>query len=450
MEPPPPTAREVTVARRTDRYARAPAATAACIGALLLAPNASAQSEDLAIQFEDFGFTAPADPSARANAISAPAAMVSDVTALVYNPAGLSRVKRRNATISYGWRSQDYDYTFGGQSQTSTSDASGPGIVGVAFPIPVLRGSLVPAASVHRAFSSERVLRYRGLNVPDGRDDTYFLQQSGATYAYTLGVSVDISGTFSLGGSLSFLDGNIDVLRQYEYQPHVPQPQTRTFVLDSAALQVTGVVGRLGLELYAHRHLQLAVVLTSRQPLDVNGTRVREVTTQVDNDVGSFTRETTAPSTEYVLPYRVDAALAMPWGPVSVAAQAGYSDWTQATIDGHTVSIQRGEAVLRSVVDLRGGVEWSTPVRGLRVRGGIAHARGALSFLQADRVDEDRLERIASESGRTRVSLGAGLLVGERITVDAAYENIQGERSAETVGDRLAAHGVLVQGSYWF
>ncbi len=435
------------MARRTDRYARA---AAACISALLLAPGASAQSEDVAVQFEDFGFTALPDPSARANAISAPAALVSDVTALLYNPAGLSRVKRRNASISYAWRSQDCDYAFGGQSETSTADASGLGFAGFAFPIPVLRGSLVPAVSVHRAFSSERVLSYHGLNLPDGRDDTYLLQQSGATYAYTLGVSVDVSGTFSLGGALSFLDGDIDVLRQYDTRPHLPQPQPQTFVMDSAQLQVTGVVGKLGLEVYAHRHLQLAVVLTSRQPLEVSGTRVQEVTTQVDNDVGSFTRETTTPSTEYVLPYRLDAAMAVPWKTITLAAQVGYADWTQATIDGHRIRTQGGEEVLRSVVDLRGGVEWSVPVRGLRVRAGIARARGALSFMQADRIDEDRLERIAAESGRTRVSLGAGLLVGTRVTLDAAYENVQGERSTETVGERVDGQGVLLQGSYWF
>jgi hypothetical protein len=441
----------VTVARRTDRYPRARAAAAACIGALLLGPSsARAQSEDLAIHFEDFGFTALPDPAARANAISAPAALVSDVTALVYNPAGLSRVKRRNASVSYGWRAQDYDYTFRGDSQTSTADASGLGFAGVAFPIPVLRGSLVPAASVHRAFSSERVLRYSGFNVPDGRDDTYLLQQSGATYAYTLGVSVDVSGVFSLGGALSFLDGDIDLLRQYQTQPHVPQPQTRTFVLDSAQLQVTGVVGSVGLEVYAHRHLQLAVVLTSRQPLDVSGTRVQETTIQVDNGVGSFTRETTTTSREYVLPYRLDAALAAPWKTVTVAAQVGYADWAEATIGGHRIRTQSGEDVLRAVVDVRGGVEWSSPVRGLRLRAGAAHARGALAFMQADRVDEDHLEPIASDSGRTRLSLGAGLLIGTRVVVDAAYEHARSERSAESVGDRLETGGVLVQGSYWF
>jgi hypothetical protein len=177
---------------------------------------------------------------------------------------------------------------------------------------------------------------------------------------------------------------------------------------------------------------------------------VQETTIQVDNDVGSFTRETTTTSREYVLPYRLDAALAVPWKTVTVAAQVGYADWTGATIDGHRIRTQGGEDVLRSVADVRGGVEWSSPVRGLRVRAGAAHARGALSFMQADRVDEDRLEPVVSESGRTRWSLGAGLLLGARVVVDAAYEHVRGERSAESVGDGIDAGGVLVQGSYWF
>jgi hypothetical protein len=84
------------------------------------------------------------------------------------------------------------------------------------------------------------------------------------------------------------------------------------------------------------------------------------------------------------------------------------------------------------------------------VRAGVVHARGALSFAQSDRVDEDRLEVIASESGRTRLSLGAGFLFRGGVSIDAAYQNLQGERDGETVGDRVDAAGVLVQGSYWF
>ncbi len=98
---------------------------------------------------------------------------------------------------------------------------------------------------------------------------------------------------------------------------------------------------------------------------------------------------------------------------------------SRATIDGSRVRTQRGDTVLRSVVDLRRESSGRPPVRGLRVPAGIAHARGALAFAQADHVDDDRLERIASESGRTRVSFGAGYLIGS-FMFDAAYENVQG------------------------
>jgi hypothetical protein len=441
----------VTVAARVERARRALAVLVACAAPLVHPPDgARAQTADRAIEFEDLGLTGFADPGARTSALAASAARVADAAALVVNPAGLARIKRPHADLALAWRRREQDTRYAGASRSATLDAFGLEFAGAAFPIPVLRGSLVPAVSVHRAFSSDLELRYQGHNVPDGRDDTYYLQQSGTTYAYSIGAALDLADAISLGGTVSLLHGHVNALRQYDYHVHGPSPLVRTYVLEEADLDVTGWVGRLGIEIYAHRHLHLGVVFASPQPIDVDGPVVTEITEQVQNSVGSFSRETTTASTEYLLPYRIDVALAAPWSRVAFSAQYGYADWSQAAIDGRRVRTQGGETVLRVVHDVRGGVEWAPPVRGLRLRAGIAHALGALEFVEADRVDNDRLERVVSESGRTRVSLGAGWMVGARLSVDAAFEHARGERDGDTVGDSVESAAVVVQGSYWF
>lgn len=426
-------------------------AAVACLAALAGSPSVGrAQTADRAIEFEDMGFTLPADPGVRWNALSAPAASVSDVTAVIYNPALLSRIHRPNAAISFAWHGRDSRYRYADTSEPVTIDAAALEFAGAAFPIPVLRGSFVPAFAIYRAFSSDLTIRYSGFNAPDDRDDTFFLQQSGSVYAYAIGTSVDLSSAISAGGSIALLSGHIDALRQFEYRPRGASPALRTFVLEDADIGVTGVVGRLGLEIYAHRHLHFGVLLTSPQPLATDRTAVNETTEQIDNDVGTFSRETTSSSTDYVLPYRIDVGLAAPWSRVTLAAQVGYSDWSQAAIDGHRVRTQDSDAVMRGVLDLRGGVEWSLPGQRLRLRAGVAHARGTLEFVEVDRVDNDRLERIASESGRTRVSLGAGYLIGTRLSIDAAYETARATRETPTVGDRVDTAAVRLQGSCWF
>ncbi|HEU4928235.1 MAG TPA: hypothetical protein VFU38_00265 [Candidatus Krumholzibacteria bacterium] len=413
--------------------------------------TARAQSPDRAVEFEDLGLDRWLDASARGFALSAFAATASEATALAINPAGLARAKRVSAVSTFGGTRKTFDYTWGETMHSNELDEYAVQFVGVAVPLPVLRGSLVPAFGIQRAFSAALALAYQGYNEVDARDDRLQLQQTGAAYAVHFGAGIDITSAVALGLSFFVLDGGVDLVRQYDTRGRIVEPDVHTFVFERIDSDVDGYGARAGLSLYPARWMQIALVATSPVVAELESSIFVETTRQVDNDVGSFSRVTTERTSEYKIPYRLDAALAIPASPsLLFAVQAGYCDWSQATIDDQRLITNGLEGVLRSVVDLRAGVEWSAGRWPLRVRAGAARARAAASFVEADRIDYDQLERIESETQFIRVSLGAGYIVRRRVNLDLSLGFSRAERVSATIFDTRDTVSVLLGGGYWF
>jgi long-subunit fatty acid transport protein len=415
------------------------------------AARAGAQSPDRAIEFEDFGFDRPLHASVRGAALSAFDAIANDATALAYNPAGLARAKRVSVTASFlGARSSFY-YSYQGDGAGTELDEYAIPFVGAAFPLPVLRGSLVPAVGLQRVYSSSLEISYQGYNAPDARDDRFALQQSGATYAYHFGAGIDLSGAFSAGVDFMVLDGGIDRVRQYDMRGRVVDPNVHTFVYEDTDADVDGYGARFGLVFYAFEHAQLGVSLTTPMAVEVEANVVTETTRQVDNDVGTFSRASTSTTTDYRTPYAIEGALALPASPsLLFTAQVGYADWSKATIDEERLITSSLQSVMRSVLDVRAGVEWTLSRWPVRVRAGFAQSRGATDFLEADRIDNDRIERIGEESETRRYSVGLGWLVRGSIVIDAAAAYGHGARASATIDDQREAASLSIGCGYYF
>ena len=259
----------------------------------MFVPCAIAQSPDRAVEFEDYGLDRPLDASTRGIGLSAFAAIANDATALAYNPAGLARIKRATGVASITGTRSSFDFAYDGTARTADVDEVALQFAGAAFPLPVLRGSLVPAIGVQRLYTASLDISYQGFNAPDVRNDRLAIQQSGAAYAYHVGAAIDLSSFFALGASVMFLDGGIDRVRQYDTRRLVIDPNVHTFVYEDAAADIDGYAGRFGLMFYVIEQLQVSVAYTTPTAFETEVTTMREVTRQVDNDVGSFERTTT-------------------------------------------------------------------------------------------------------------------------------------------------------------
>jgi hypothetical protein len=187
-------------------------------------------------------------------------------------------------------------------------------------------------------------------------------------------MGTDLSPALSAGVSIFMLDGNIDLLRQFDWQPLVSLPTEHTFVVENSSSDVGGYGAQIGFRLYVHERVQMGITVNSPTVLNVSTHRMREETKQIINDIGTFTQESSDETAEYILPYRVEGGVAFSLGSVRLTAQAGYTDWSNAALDGRRVLTSNTDAALKSVVSLAAGVEWTLTRLPLRLRAGFENA----------------------------------------------------------------------------
>lgn len=433
---------------------RGPRCIAACVlalGAALASPAyAQAPPPTRAIEFEDLGLTRPPDISARAAGLGGYVATATDVTALVTNPGLLCRIKQRTPMLGFSHESAEIVTSYPGSSMGLSSDRNGLQFVGASAAIPVFQGSLVPAVAVYRAIVSDLDIAYEATRPTELRTDSFRLQQSGTTYAFAAGFGIDLASVLSAGVSVSLLEGGYQTLRQTHTRSEASPDAVDEYVIDDVDADLDGVVARVGFILYAHRHAHVAFNVTT--PSAVNGTtnQTSETTQQVENGTGFTIRKETSASAEYVVPYRIDGGIAMPWGAWLLAVQAGTQDWTTCAIDGQRLRLQNGDPVMQRTFDYRAGVEWTSGAWPLRLRAGVARLPFAPEYLQADRIDNDQLEAVTSESSPLRYSFGAGIMLRESIVIDASFTHTHGERSTTSFSEERNWSQFLIEGSYWF
>lgn len=442
------------------RFAREPHPRASVHAALLVlvvcaasVTRVSAQegpSPERAVEFEDLGLTRPPEVSVRGAGLSGFVSTTTDVTALVYNPGLLCRIKQRTPMLGVSHESSEIVTGYGRVSSGLSSDRSGLQFLGAAAAIPVFQGSLVPAVAVYRAVVSDLDISYETARPAELRSDAYRLQQSGTTYAFVAGFGIDLASVISAGVSVSALEGGYQALRQTHTRSDATPNAVDEYVIDDIDGDLDGVVAHIGMVLYAHRHVHIAINVTTPSVVNGSTNQTREKTDVTEDNTGSTVRTKSSTSAEYIIPYRVDGGIAMPWGDWLVAVEAGTCDWTQAAIDGQRLRLQSGAAVLARTVDYRVGVEWTAPMWPLRLRGGIARLEQAPDYLEADRIDNDQLEAVLTESAPIRYSFGAGIALKSTILIDASFTHTHGTRSTTSFSETRDGSQVMIAGSYWF
>jgi hypothetical protein len=419
------------------------------------AAPAAAQEVAEAIIFEDFGFTQPLFTSARATALGgAFAASADDVHALMFNPAGLARVKRIELALGIQQERIEVNNEFFGTATGVDKRAGGIEAISLAFPLPTYRGSFVGAFGVYRLYTGHVDLHYRGTNTENDLDydteDNYFLQQNGALYSYNLGFGVDLSPTLAGGLTLFIVDGTIDALEQFDYSYHGINQGLTVFVTEDRSIDVDGFGARVGAQFFFHRHLSAGFAFQTPILVRTDGVSFTEETKDFENDIDTFSQAEGVIDNDLVLPFQVDVGAATSFKGLTLSVQFGYADWAEAAIDRKRLRAPTLEPVFREVIELRAGLEWTVPRVPLRLRAGYARRPYPLQFMQGDRIDALNFQKSSTGKEREQVSLGLGALVGSTVTVDAAYVRAEGSRSLPFLVDERVTQRYLLTASYRF
>jgi hypothetical protein len=164
----------------------------------------------------------------------------------------------------------------------------------------------------------------------------------------------------------------------------------------------------------------------------------------VANAVDDFVRTQTEVDTDYLLPLRVDFGVSGSWRAAMLSGEVGYSDWTSAAIERTRLRTRELQTVFREVLEIKVGTEVTVPRVPVRLRAGYARLPYPLRYLPSDRIELQELERVRVDREREMWAMGAGVLIGRWLTVDAAYTHTSGERSVENYSQSNTTHRVVL------
>jgi long-subunit fatty acid transport protein len=335
-------------------------------------------------------------------------ASVLDGTALLYNPAGLVRVKRPEfyGALSHEKVKCESDWRVATGSLAATDDFAKTRLnsLSLAVPVPTYRGSLVLAFGVNRAKSFDRTFTFES---GAGRiaHESAVEQVTGGSKEWSAGAGVEISPHLAVGTTLIYYRGSEDYL--WNYQSEVESYSV--YNADEISSTYSGVGVRLGIIAEVNPYLTLGLTIDSPTRL-----RVKQDYTQLT--VGNGVRDEVSGSYEYDLqhPFIFNVGAALRIRTLTIEGDVGYADWSQLEYKSDADK-QYNKALQRyydDAVQLRIGAEYVIPRYGVVLRGGFKHdplpIAGALLSNQI-------------EKNRNSFSAGMGFLIDRIVMLDIAY-----------------------------
>lgn len=429
-------------------------AFAVSLAAVLTVSTAAAQNINEAITVEDLGFTQWLSVGGRpAGMAGAYVAAGDDAHALIYNPAGLARVRRIDVSLGFQHTQGSVKNTFyGNPNKTEFSSTTLDGI-SAAYPVPSYRGSLVVAGGVYRVMSSQFEILNRGVNTDTDTYDDYLLQQSGNIYSYTIGFGVDLSPSVSVGLNGFILDGNIKALTQFSYSflgPLEDGALETEALSDDAEVDLNGYGMVVGIQYHPHNLLHFGLAVATPVKINLKGSAYEENAYYYVNSEDEYFDEQFFIDADYKLPLRAAAGLSFTPPHFVVSLDAEYTDWRQTESNGVQLKDENLNPVFREVLNLRLGGEVLLPVIPVRIRAGYALIPYALEYLQADRISGDSIQKADIETERQKATVGFGVLIGRVLSIDASYEHLIGKRTIQSLVDDRTNNRLILSGSYRF
>jgi hypothetical protein len=424
------------------------------LAGIFLVGSAAAQDINEAVTIEDLGFTMRMAQGARAAGMAgAFTSLGDDATALVFNPAGLARIRRIELGVGFQHQRSNLENQFFGSTSDVDVTSTDLDHVSWAYPVPTYRGSFVVGAGIYRVATSDIDILNRGFNASTASDDDYRLQQSGSVYSYNLGFGIDLSPVLSIGVNTFLVDGEITALTQFTYAlmpPFANGDLTDETLVDNAKVDVDGYGAVLGLQYTPVPMAHFGLSVSTPTPLNLSGNAIQDLSSYYFNATDDLTTEEFSIDTDLQIPFRVDAGASITTDYGLVAVDVGYTDWTQATVNDIQLKDGNLQPVFRDVVDVRVGAEVSIPGTPVRVRGGYAYVPYALDFLQSDRIAGDAIEKAHVDTERQIIAGGVGALLGNTLNVDVALEFHLGQRSIPTLVDERKTKRFVMSAAYRF
>jgi len=441
-------------------YARL--AAVAAVAALIIGIPCMAHSQILAgLALDKLGILCNPATGARPFAmVGAYTAVSDDAFALIYNPAGLAEMRRKEIAIGLHQRSDEITNTYLRLSGTQSSSHTSLGHLAAVYPYPTYRGSLVFAFGLFQAGTSylESVKNAYLAGIPATTENRYV--QSGTIYQYHFGLGFDLSPRVALGASFVLWDESVDFTDRIDYA----DADSTALWNDNVKMDLDGVSFNMGLLVRLSENLRAGFSFTSPAWLTYRGDGV----TTYD---GTYTGEggwTTDPDyaiieEDYTLPMKLNGGLALRLPLLTLAADISYTDYAQTEYNGLAITSELDagmEHVLKAAWSFRLGAEAMLPQAPVRFRTGFAYVPLELSTLEeiayiADDSPRSIIADFEARRQRRFFTFGVGGLIDRVLALDlgvaiGGYEKVTKDGTRTILTEERSIAEVVLSGAYRF
>lgn len=314
-------------------------------------------------------------------------ATVDDGSSAWLNPAGLGKIRRIEFLGTLATTNHDIDVNWIREKSSSSVGTMRFQNLGVSYPFPTYRGSLVISGSVVRTISYDQ---YLNRFTQSGYHD---IEERKAVLSAWIGAfAVEILENTFLGAEVHAYSGGFESSESYS-----PWGSCDRAIFGQDG-DLSGYGGSLGMVFSPYPLLSAGLVLRTPQRITFKGDetytedcKVWKYATRYDTD----------------LPYSLGlGASLMPLG-FLCNADIWYTDWRQLDFPGGTRDTL-GNYIYDGTLDIRLGVEYAFTQVPIRLRAGWAYVPQALTLFDIKKDEQ-------------RVSFGFGGIIASSLAIDLAW-----------------------------
>ncbi len=370
-------------------------------------------------------------------------AIAEDFTATYWNPAGLAQIRRIELYGGLSHFRDEAQVQFYGTPRTTQLSRTRLSAIGLVFPMPTYRGSLVFSAGFNRVKSFDSVFGIEGFSTQDQAHKTGKTTEEGGLGIYSIAGAVDVSPSISLGASLNIWDGSDAFSRTLTSEDTTGAQEEEYSSFDD---EYDGNLPSLKLAALVKTPIGLRFGMTLETPVTYTIEEDWEEQDDGDSYLGFV-------EYEIAMPYQFGVGVSWAFSNLlTVAADAVYSDWTQVRYNKspweNVPKEELNEDIqtrYKDTLRFHVGGEFLLPVVPITLRTGFY--RNPIPFIGPRESGDPKIE---ITNKRDYLTLGAGTLIDQVLAIDIAWVRGISEQKEGNLAEKHEEDRVFMSAAYRF
>ncbi|GAB4380521.1 MAG: outer membrane protein transport protein [Calditrichia bacterium] len=370
-----------------------------------------------------------------------------DYSAIYWNPAGLAQMRKMEFWMSLSHVKFENDILYNTDIRSYGSKASNNATkfnsVGMVFPVPTYRGSLVFALGYHRVSDFEYANEFKGMSsrfsdeaIPlltfeldttgklynfwgDPVEKSEFISDEGNINIWSAAGAIEVSPNISVGMAINYWTGSsdyqleflqVDQLKNYQDYPgnFYDYLERRKIYskYSSFGVKLSGL-------LRAGKFTRIGFGMELPQTFNVDEDFLLESSVSFD-DGEIIALDYIEDVTEYdvKMPFRFSGGASFAVGPALIAGSIQYTDWTQVKFDAQDVQLTDQNKLFKT--EYRETLKWQV---GGEVGLPVLDSQFRMGYIY----DPIPIKDADSENDRKYFTIGYGVLIDKIFKLDLAY-----------------------------